>query len=73
MRGARQPVDEEADLPEFPTPHAPSPVAGCAECERHARRHVEAEQEGDGSRAADVRVVWRAHKARTHKGAGGDR
>lgn len=73
MRGARKQVDEEADLPEFPTPHAPGPVAGCAECGRYGRQHAEAEREGDGSRAADVRVLWRAHKAGTHEGAGGDR
>ncbi|MDJ1136097.1 hypothetical protein [Streptomyces iconiensis] len=66
-----KPVEYEADLPEFPTPHPPLPVAGCDDCVRYLAQHAAAERDGDGSRAADVRVLWRSHLARTHgTGAG---
>lgn len=56
---------EYDDLPEFPTPRPPHPVAGCADCARYVEQHADAERDGDASRAADVRVLWRSHKART--------
>lgn len=45
---------------------APEPAPGCADCAEFVVRHRAARDAGDGSAAADVRVLMRRHLDRKH-------